>query len=89
MKNLLEDGFLARWDPIAEVLLYLLHQVLLVHFDKRESCALIVTTGCPPHSVDIGLNIGRKVKVDDVGNELKIDSTHYASLLVLVTLSLN
>ena len=50
--------------------------------DEAEGSALVVPPGSAAHPVDVGVDVVREVKVDDVRDELEVDPAGHAGLLV-------
>lgn len=71
--EILEDRASVGHESL-ELGLYLPEPVFISLGHKRQGCALIGTSGCPAHAVDVAVYIQGKVKVYDVGHKLEVDT---------------
>ena len=85
---LLEDRFLARWNPIMKMLLHCFHKIFLSDAHKRERCSFVVASSRSTDSVDVGINVVWKIEIDNIRNELKVNASYYSRFLVLFSLTL-
>ena len=70
------------------MLLDLCQPLHLLARDEAEGSPLVVPPGSAAHPVDVGVDVVREVKVDDVGDELEVDPAGHAGLLVPLPLGL-
>ena len=65
------------------------HEQFFTGFDERQSRSFVVSSGRSAHSMDVGFDVGREIKVDDIGDKLEVDSSYNTRFFVLIPFALS
>ena len=86
LKILLENGFLSA--GVLQMSFHPFDHVLFRCFDERQGRAFVVASRCPTHPMNVRVHVGWEIKVNYVGEQLKVDSTDSTGFFIFIAFAL-